>query len=138
MFRLICLLGLLLLVGSARAQQSATRYLTLVREALPEQPSGQYQSSLTVIGPDGSIKTEEFLVDRNVASKKVIGASITRALADSSGWGYRRSRYALNKVYQIETNKLNELGAQGWVLVNTSQEGSTVRYLFRQDAAPRP
>ncbi|RTQ49228.1 hypothetical protein EJV47_13865 [Hymenobacter gummosus] len=135
----ICLLGLLLTSGAVLAQQApaTTRYLTLVRESQYTPSGGTYRSSLTVIGPDGSIKTEEFWVDRDRTPKQVVRASIVRALADSSNWVTRRSRYAENLVYQAETNKLNELGAQGWQLVNTLQEGLVVRYLFRQDAQPR-
>ncbi|MCC3159259.1 hypothetical protein LJ737_18600 [Hymenobacter sp. 15J16-1T3B] len=130
-----CLAGLLLAAAPAWAQQPApTRYLMLVREVQPELPYGYYRSSLSVIGPDGSIKTEEFVVYRDVAPKKVINASITKALADSSTASYRRTRYTYNQVYLAEAKKLNELGAQGWVLVNTLQEAGTIRYLFRQEA----
>ncbi|WP_179197586.1 hypothetical protein [Hymenobacter crusticola] len=50
----------------------------------------------------------------------------------------RRARYLRNYVYQAEVKKLNELGAQGWVLVNTLQEGTTVRYLLRKDGLSQP
>lgn len=134
MLRITCLSGLLLTTGSAFAQQPASRYLMLVRTGGTDVALGHYRSTLTVIGPDGSIKTEEFVVYRDVAPKKAINASITKALADSSTGAERRTRYTYNQVYQLENNKLNELGRQGWVLVNTLQEGTTLRYLFRQDS----
>jgi hypothetical protein len=138
MRKLTCLLVLLLPVGAALAQQPApTRYLTLIREVLPPTNLGVIYSSLTVVGPDGTIKTEEFMVNRDMYSKKLVRSSIVRPLADSSAWLTRRTRYMDGAFYQAETRKLNELGAQGWELVNTLQEGSYVRYLFRQDAPPR-
>lgn len=137
MRKLICLLALLGPATAALAQQAVPRYLMLVREAQLATAGGRSYASLTVIGPDGSIKTEEFAVDFDGASKATVRASITRPLADSTTWLVRRSRYALNKIYQAEAGKLNELGSQGWVLVNTLQEGSTVRYLLRRDDAGR-
>jgi hypothetical protein len=53
--------------------------------------------------------------------------------ADSTSTRLRRFRYARNYIYQAEVRKLNELSAQGWTLVSTTQEGVSTRYLLRKE-----
>ncbi len=128
------LAGLLLASTAARAQQpAAPRYLMLVHEK--EIPTGPTHvlSALTVIEPDGTMKTEEFATYFNSISKKALNASLARGIADSTTLVMRRNRYAHLKVYQAELLKLNEYTARGWTLVSTTHEGLTTRYLLRQD-----
>ncbi|UOQ53218.1 hypothetical protein [Hymenobacter cellulosivorans] len=140
MRNITCLLGLLLASGAALAQRQPTpsRYLMLVRVidiSVPGSELGR-SSSLTTIQPDGTFSTEEVQVlPITSISKKTANASIARFTPDSTSNNIRRQRYAQNTVYQAEVKKLNELSAQGWQLVSTTQEAATVRYLFRKDAA---
>lgn len=132
------LLGLLLLVSSpalAQRQPTPARYLMLVREIDGNESSTNRRSSLTVIEPDGTFKTEEIQVDGGNFPKRTINGSISRFTPDSTGNYERRMRYSRNLLFQAETRKVNELSAQGWQLVSTTQEGVTTRYLFRKDGA---
>lgn len=127
------LLGLLLATGAAYAQQSAPKYLMLVREGAEIANNASYPS-LTVIEPDGTFKTDEFRLFGWTVPKKTVNASISQAAAiDSSNLNQRRARYTRNMVYQAEIKKINELSANGWVLINTLQEGTTVKYMFRKE-----
>ncbi|PJJ54797.1 hypothetical protein [Hymenobacter chitinivorans] len=137
MYKITCLLGLLLTSSLAFAQNqpavpATARYLMLVR-GIDTYESVNGHISLTVIQPDGTIRTEELQkFEANTVGKKAANASISRFAPDSTSSYTRRQRYAQNTVYQAEVKKLNELSAQGWQLVSTTQEGPTVRYLFRQ------
>ncbi|UOQ72368.1 hypothetical protein [Hymenobacter cellulosilyticus] len=135
MRKITCLLGLLLTTSIAFAQRQSTssRYLMLVRE-LEQTVDTNQRASLTVVQPDGTFKTEEIQVEATAYPAKMVNASIARFTPDSTSRASRRLRYGHNKLYQLEVKKLNELSAEGWQLVSTTQEGSTTRYLFRKDA----
>lgn len=106
----------------------------LVRE-LEDANDSRPRPSLTIIQPDGSFTTVEFpTLNAFDVTKKELKASLAQGRADSTKTFDRRYRYARNYIYQAEIKKLNELGAQGWTLVNTLQEGTTVRYLLRKDS----
>ncbi len=110
------------------------RYLMVIRELDQTDVSLQPKPALTVIEPDGSFKTEELPVIVSTFPRQSINASIVKGTtADSTSTRLRRFRYARNYVYQAEVRKLNELSAQGWNLVNTTQEGFSTRYLLRKD-----
>ncbi|TGD81247.1 hypothetical protein [Hymenobacter wooponensis] len=127
------LLSFVLATSAAYAQQSIPKYLMLVREGAEVSNTTSYPS-LTVIEPDGSFKTEEFRLFGWTVPKKTVNASITQAAAiDSSSLTQRRARYTRNLVYQAEIKKINELSSNGWVLINTLQEGTTVKYMFRKE-----
>ncbi|TGE10126.1 hypothetical protein [Hymenobacter fodinae] len=127
------LLGLALASSAAYAQQSSSKYLMLVREGAEVDNNTSYPS-LTVIEPDGTFKTEEFRLFGWTVPKKTVNASVSQAaVIDSSNLNQRRARYTRNMVYQAEIRKINELSSNGWVLINTLQEGPTVKYMFRKD-----
>ncbi|GAA4376644.1 hypothetical protein GCM10023186_10700 [Hymenobacter koreensis] len=92
------------------------------------------RSSLTVIEPDGTMKTEEFVTYFNSIPKKALNASLQQGTADSTTLQQRRIRFANLKVYQAELQKLNEFSTNGWTLVSTVEEGPRTRYLLRKDA----
>jgi len=127
-------LFLLICVAPSFAQKvSTSQYLMLVRELDNENIAGP-KPSLTLVQPDGSFTTVELpQLQNDGVPKKELKATLLQGRADSTGTWLRRARYLRNYVYQAEVKKLNELGAQGWVLVNTLQEGNTVRYLLRKD-----
>ncbi|TGE27039.1 hypothetical protein [Hymenobacter metallicola] len=136
MQKFIYLLGFGLTTSLAVAQGQATpaaRYLMLVREVDASDANASRRISLTVIAPDGTFRTEELQVEANKVSKKAVNASIARFTPDSTNNFLRRQRYIQNIVHQAEVKKLNELSAQGWQLVSTTQEAQTIRYLFRKD-----
>ncbi|MCB2407192.1 hypothetical protein [Hymenobacter lucidus] len=138
MVKITSLLGLLLLTTSAalaQRQPTPSRYLMLVREIDGNDFDANRRSSLTVVEPDGTFKTEEIQVNASLYPKRTINGSISRFSPDSTGNSERRVRYSRNLLFQAETRKVNELSAQGWQLVSTTQEGFTTRYLFRKDAA---
>lgn len=110
------------------------RYLMVIRELQQADMPNQAKPSLTVIEPDGTFKTEELPIIANSFPRQNINASIVKGTSvDSTSGRLRRFRYARNYVYQAEVRKLNELSAQGWNLVNTTQEGLTTRYLLRKE-----
>ena len=136
MAKITSLLGLLLLTTTAalaQRQPAPSRYLMLVREIDQYESTAYRRASLTTIEPDGTFRTEELVADANTVGKKMANASIARFTPDSTTNYTRRQRYAQNIVYQAEVKKVNELSAQGWQLVSTTQEGVTTRYLFRKD-----
>ena len=135
MSKLLYLIGLPLLLCAAPsyAQKVTTsQYLMLVREL--DNAIGGPQPSLTLIEPTGSFTTVELpRLSGASISKKELNATLAQGRVDSTSTFVRRERYLRSYIYQAEVKKLNELGAQGWVLVNTLQEGTTVRYLLRKE-----
>ncbi|WP_324675859.1 hypothetical protein [Hymenobacter sp. GOD-10R] len=135
MLKLLSATSLFLLIGASSYAQKAftSQYVMLVRELDNEAISGP-KPSLTLIEPNGSFTTIELpkLVVSSI-SKKDLSATLAQGRADSTSTLVRRTRYLRNYIYQAEVKKLNELGTQGWVLVNTLQEGSIVRYLLRKE-----
>ncbi|MDF7813245.1 hypothetical protein [Hymenobacter sp. YC55] len=129
--------ALLLQTGLSYGQQkdSEPGYLMLVRE-VDYTTGGQPKPSLTVIEPDGTITTEELPVIKYNFSKGQINTTVKNTSADSTSVRIRRARFGRNFIYQAEVRKLNELSNQGWVLVNTTQQGMSVQYLFRKDQQP--
>lgn len=87
-----------------------------------------------MVQPDGTFKTEEIQADANTYPVRTVNASVSRFIPDSTSRFTRRMRHAHNMLYQQEVKKINELGAEGWQLVSTTQEGRITRYLFRKDA----
>ena len=126
--------ALLLQVDLIYGQQmdSKSGYLMLVRE-VDYTSGGQPKPSLTVIEPDGTITTEELPIIKYNYSKSKINSTVKNTSADSTSARVRRARFGRNFIYQAEVRKLNELNNQGWVLVNTIQQGMSVQYLFRKD-----
>lgn len=111
-----------------------TRYLMVIRDLERTGYADQPRPALTVIEPDGSFKTEELPVVTTALPRATIQATIVKGTTiDSTSTRLRRFRYANNFIYQAEVRKLNELSAQGWVLVNTVETGATTRYLLRKD-----
>jgi hypothetical protein len=138
MVKLLLSLCLVLLVigvpAYAQKPVASSSYLMLVRE-LDNNNIYQPQPSLTLIEPNGSFTIVELPVLYSASiSKKELNATLVQGRVDSTSNTTRRLRYLRNCVYQAEVKKLNELGAQGWVLVNTLQEGTTVRYLLRKES----
>jgi hypothetical protein len=115
-------------------EAAPTQYLMVIRDIERTGYTNQPRPALTVIEPDGTFKTEELPVITTSFPRENIKATIVKGTAtDSTSTRLRRFRYASNYVYQAEIRKLNELSAQGWVLINTIQEGGTTRYLLRKD-----
>ncbi|QDA60838.1 hypothetical protein [Hymenobacter jejuensis] len=116
----------------AQKSTSTPRYLMLVRDLDLDAGGLATKPTLTVI-EDGTFTTVELPTLRgSTYSKKVVNASMSGRI-DSTTNLLRRNRYVSNLLYQAEVKKLNELGTQGWVLVNTLQEGTTVRYLLQKN-----
>ncbi|SFQ19501.1 hypothetical protein [Hymenobacter arizonensis] len=110
------------------------QYLMVIRELDRTDLSEQPKPALTVIEPDGTFKTEELPVIASNFPRKSINATIVKGTTvDSTSTRLRRFRYARNYIYQAEVRKLNELSAQGWSLVSTTQEGVSTRYLLRKE-----
>ena len=134
---LLSLCLVLLVIGvPAHAQKpvASSSYLMLVRE-LDNNDMYRPLPSLTVIEPNGSFTIVELPILFSASiPKKELNATLVQGRADSTSNMTRRLRYIRNCVYQAEVKKLNELGAQGWVLVNTLQEGTTVRHLLRKES----
>lgn len=111
-----------------------TQYLMVIRDLELTAYSAQPHPALTVIEPDGSFTTQELPVITTSFPRESIKATIVKGSStDSTSTRLRRFRYARNYVYQAEVRKLNELSAQGWVLVSTTQDGASTRYLLRKN-----